>query len=61
MDDEDGEGTWARPPLPSFNPQQQSLVFQQIEIDHYIGKKGKKNMHKEIQLFKTSWIFEDEP
>lgn len=37
VEDEDGEGTWLRPALPRFNPQQQSFVFQQIEIDHYIG------------------------
>ncbi|XP_050736166.1 DNA polymerase delta catalytic subunit-like isoform X2 [Eriocheir sinensis] len=37
VEDEDGEGSWARPPLPSFNPSQESLIFQQIEIDYYIG------------------------
>ncbi|KAI1289217.1 DNA polymerase delta catalytic subunit [Halotydeus destructor] len=28
---------WKRPPLMAFNPSQDSLVFQQIDIDHYIG------------------------
>lgn len=37
VEDEDGEGSWARPPLPSSNPSQESLIFQQIEIDYYIG------------------------
>ncbi|KAG0721763.1 DNA polymerase delta catalytic subunit [Chionoecetes opilio] len=37
VDDEDGEGAWVRPPPPPVAPKQQSLIFQQIEIDHYIG------------------------
>ncbi|KAK7075072.1 DNA polymerase delta catalytic subunit [Halocaridina rubra] len=31
------DSTWGRPPLPSLDPQNDSLVFQQLEIDHYIG------------------------
>ncbi|XP_069804107.1 DNA polymerase delta catalytic subunit [Dendropsophus ebraccatus] len=28
---------WLRPPLPSIDPQKDSLCFHQIELDHYIG------------------------
>lgn len=28
---------WGRPALPYFNPSLDSIEFQQIEIDHYIG------------------------
>lgn len=29
---------WCRPPPPKFDPEKDSLIFQQIEIDHYNGK-----------------------
>lgn len=29
---------WNRAPVPPLNPQIDTLSFQQIEIDHYIGK-----------------------
>ncbi|KAG7196604.1 hypothetical protein KM043_013092 [Ampulex compressa] len=29
---------WSRPAVPHLNPQEEPLIFQQIEIDHYIGK-----------------------
>ena len=28
---------WSRPPVPRINPATDSLCFQQLEIDHYIG------------------------
>ncbi|XP_076179052.1 DNA polymerase delta 1, catalytic subunit isoform X1 [Ptiloglossa arizonensis] len=28
---------WSRPPPPQLNPQKDALIFQQIEIDHYLG------------------------
>ncbi|XP_017656623.1 DNA polymerase delta catalytic subunit isoform X2 [Nannospalax galili] len=28
---------WLRPPLPTLNPQMEPLIFQQLEIDHYVG------------------------
>jgi hypothetical protein len=30
---------WRRPPLPSLNASKDALVFQQLDLDHYIGKK----------------------
>ncbi|KAK4320604.1 hypothetical protein Pmani_008540 [Petrolisthes manimaculis] len=38
VDEDNGESRWSRPPLPSLDPHTQSLTFQQIEIDHYIGE-----------------------
>lgn len=29
---------WSRAPPPPLNPQVDTLTFQQIEIDHYIGR-----------------------
>ncbi|XP_034948742.1 DNA polymerase delta catalytic subunit [Chelonus insularis] len=29
---------WCRPPPPDFDPEKDKLVFQQIDVDHYIGK-----------------------
>lgn len=29
---------WTRPPPPLLNPQKDTLIFQQIDIDHYSGK-----------------------
>lgn len=29
---------WARPNLPPINPKTDAVVFQQIDIDHYIGQ-----------------------
>nr|XP_031849100.1 DNA polymerase delta catalytic subunit isoform X1 [Nomia melanderi] len=34
---ENTSAKWSRPPPPEFNPQKDSLIFQQIEIDHYTG------------------------
>ena len=31
------EKRWPRPPAPSLNPLTDSVVFQQIDIDSYIG------------------------
>merc|ERR1719347_1135679 len=31
---------WARPEPPSLDPKVDSLVFQQVELDHYIGQRG---------------------
>ncbi|XP_066943072.1 DNA polymerase delta catalytic subunit [Macrobrachium rosenbergii] len=36
-DDRDIDPSWERPPLPTMNTKEESLIFQQIEIDHYIG------------------------
>ena len=33
---------WARPPPPPLNPAVDSLTFQQVELDHYIGKASSK-------------------
>jgi hypothetical protein len=30
---------WCRPPLPSLNASNDALFFQQLDLDHYIGKK----------------------
>ncbi|XP_063979553.1 DNA polymerase delta catalytic subunit isoform X2 [Diachasmimorpha longicaudata] len=35
---ENSMSKWLRPPPPDFNPQKDTLTFQQIEIDHYTGK-----------------------
>ncbi|ROT70834.1 DNA polymerase delta catalytic subunit isoform X2 [Penaeus vannamei] len=37
VDDGDTNSSWGRPPFPSVNPATENLVFQQIDIDHYIG------------------------
>ncbi|KAI4500436.1 hypothetical protein M0802_004398 [Mischocyttarus mexicanus] len=29
---------WGRPPVPDLNPKTNKLIFQQIDIDHYIGE-----------------------
>lgn len=29
---------WCRPPLPNMKAEKDKLVFQQIDVDHYIGK-----------------------
>lgn len=29
---------WSRPALPFFDPKTDSIEFQQVEIDHYIGQ-----------------------
>ncbi|KAG7170869.1 DNA polymerase delta-like [Homarus americanus] len=36
-DDDNSDSLWGRPPLSPLNPREESLTFQQIEIDHYIG------------------------
>ena len=28
---------WPRPPVPSLNPSTDKIVFQQLELDHYVG------------------------
>ena len=28
---------WSRPPFPQLDPAKNTLVFQQLELDHYIG------------------------
>ena len=35
---EDGRAQWKRPDVGDLRPNQDNLVFQQIEIDHYIGE-----------------------
>lgn len=37
VDDSKTDQCWARPACVQLNPQEDSFVFQQIEIDHYIG------------------------
>ena len=34
----DKEGTWKRPDLPALDSKLDSLIFQQVEVDHYIEK-----------------------
>lgn len=29
---------WCRPPLPSLDISKDALIFQQLDLDHYIGK-----------------------
>lgn len=29
---------WRRPPAPALNPSTDTLVFQQIDLDYYLGK-----------------------
>ncbi|XP_071544881.1 DNA polymerase delta catalytic subunit isoform X2 [Panulirus ornatus] len=36
-DTESTHSSWSRPPVASLDPQEESFVFQQIEIDYYIG------------------------
>ena len=33
----DFNAKWARPPLPSLDPKKDSVAFQQLELDYYIG------------------------
>lgn len=37
-DDVDAPTKWCRPPLPNMRADKDKLVFQQIDVDHYIGK-----------------------
>lgn len=37
-ENEDHFTKWARPPPPNIHPDADSLTFQQIDIDHYIGQ-----------------------
>lgn len=32
-----GEDKWGRPALETLHPDKENLVFQQLDIDHYIG------------------------
>uniref|UniRef100_A0A452TZ16 DNA polymerase n=1 Tax=Ursus maritimus TaxID=29073 RepID=A0A452TZ16_URSMA len=34
------DARWLRPTPPSLNPQTEPLIFQQLEIDHYVGELG---------------------
>ena len=36
-DDEGTSGKWCRPALPSINTTKDSIVFQQIDLDFYVG------------------------
>ena len=36
---------WQRPNLPNINPEKDSIVFQQFEVDHYTGWCIKCNIH----------------
>ncbi|XP_046394149.1 DNA polymerase delta catalytic subunit [Ischnura elegans] len=29
---------WSRPPLPKLNPEEEDLIFQQLDLDHYTGQ-----------------------
>ncbi len=29
---------WSRPPVPPFDPKKDKIVFQQLDVDHYVGK-----------------------
>ncbi|KAI9201944.1 DNA polymerase family B-domain-containing protein [Polychytrium aggregatum] len=42
------EDLWPRPALPSANPKSDSIVFQQIEVDDYIGPAHARIPHKGI-------------
>lgn len=35
--DKDPAHKWSRPAAPKLNPSSESLVFQQLEVDNYIG------------------------
>ena len=34
----DPTSKWSRPPVPSFDPATDAMVFQQLEVDHYTGE-----------------------
>lgn len=34
----DPSSKWARPQVPAFDPAKEAIVFQQLEVDHYIGE-----------------------
>ena len=36
--DAEASSKWTRPPPPDFDPTKDKIVFQQIDVDHYIGK-----------------------
>ncbi|RXG74084.1 DNA polymerase delta catalytic subunit [Armadillidium vulgare] len=42
VDNTQGSHLWSRPPVPSLNPENEALIFQQIEIDHYVGAANEK-------------------
>ena len=35
---EASSGKWSRPQVPPIDPKKDSVVFQQVEVEHYIGK-----------------------
>lgn len=37
-EDEETTMKWARPPVPALDPKTDKVVFQQIDLDHYVGK-----------------------
>ncbi len=56
--------SWRRPEPPPHDPDTDTLVFQQIEIDFYIGKFGKiLKLHDDINQIcpKTMTLFMDDP
>lgn len=36
-EEEESIAKWARPTLPPIDPKKDAIVFQQIDLDHYIG------------------------
>ena len=36
-DSTDFNAKWARPPLPALDPKKDSVAFQQLDLDYYIG------------------------
>lgn len=36
-DDKNPSSKWARPPVRKLNPSTDNIVFQQLEVDNYIG------------------------
>ena len=35
--DRNPSATWPRPPVPNLNPSTDNIVFQQLEVDNYLG------------------------
>jgi hypothetical protein len=44
------DSRWMRPTPTSLDPQTEPLIFQQLEIDHYVGELGEGQSRDEGQL-----------
>lgn len=46
-------GKWIRPSIPEKDPTKDSVVFQQIDLDYYVGKFIFHNLDLNVLIFKS--------